>query len=428
MKLRPVAGAAGLLRAAGLWQVRAPESPAAEHTPAPRGPGNGHGAEVRTALPPASGPIVASNSKIAAPNGRAATFNGKAATPNGDAAMVNGKNVSANGKPSVTTDRTTAPNGHSSHPNGRSMLPNGQRTPANVSRPASFNRRPPLSYEKLSDGRAVVANGHLPGSNGAGPLPAAAPATSKPGGRRRRRRRDPARASPTSLVEFSRVSLRYGSATAIADMGCAIAPGELVFLVGPSGAGKTSLLRMIIGEVRPSGGHLWVDGVPMHRASSRGVQRVRRRVGVVFEDYKLLEHKTALENVCFALHVADLTLPLAEARTIAMAKLRQVGLSRRANAFPSQLSAGQRQRVAVARALAATPQLLLADEPTANLDAVRAAGVLELLTEIARTGTTVLVATHDRDLAARSKARTLSLRDGRVTRDLRPAGRQARIT
>jgi cell division transport system ATP-binding protein len=223
------------------------------------------------------------------------------------------------------------------------------------------------------------------------------------------------------------VTLKYGAVTAIADLRCSLAPAEFAFVLGPSGAGKTSLLKMIIGQVRPTAGQLWVDEVPMHRASGRRVQRLRRRMGVVFEDHKLLEHKTALENVAFALEVADPSLPGDEARRLALSQLRRVGLQRRAGSFPAQLSAGQRQRVAVARALVARPKLLIADEPTANLDAVWADRVIDLMRRAARMGSTVLVATHDRDQAERTPATLLTLRGGRLLREQRLLRRAVRV-
>jgi len=222
------------------------------------------------------------------------------------------------------------------------------------------------------------------------------------------------------------VTRSYGSRVAVEDVHLSLDPGELVFLVGPSGAGKTTLLKLINREIRPTSGEVWVDGLPAHSMSASKVAELRRRVGVVFQDYKLLPRLTALENVAFALQVTDLRISDQEAGDRALDALEAVGLGDRGDAFPHQLSGGQQQRVAVARAVVSQPPLLIADEPTGNLDVETAWQITDLLEDIASFGTTVLVATHNVEIVKRMQRRVLTLVDGRLVRD-QPAGRVGRL-
>ena len=209
-------------------------------------------------------------------------------------------------------------------------------------------------------------------------------------------------------------------------MHLALEPGEFAFLVGPSGAGKTTLLKLINREIRPSSGEVFIDGIPAHALKASRISELRRRVGVVFQDYKLLPRLTALENVAFALQVGDLRVSDEEARDRALDALEAVGLGERADAFPDQLSGGQQQRVAVARAVVAQPPLLIADEPTGNLDLETAWQIMDLLEDIANFGTTVVVATHNLEIVKRLQRRVLTLVEGRLVRD-QPAGRTGRM-
>jgi cell division transport system ATP-binding protein len=222
------------------------------------------------------------------------------------------------------------------------------------------------------------------------------------------------------------VSRSYGSRVAVDDIHLSLDPGELVFLVGPSGAGKTTLLKLINREIRPTTGEVWVDGLAAHSMKASKVAELRRRVGVVFQDYKLLPRLTTLENVAFALQVTDLRISDGEAGDRALDALEAVGLGDRADAFPHQLSGGQQQRVAVARAVVSQPPLLIADEPTGNLDVETAWQITDLLEDIASFGTTVLVATHNVEIVRRMQRRVLTLVDGRLVRD-QPAGRVGRL-
>src|SRR6202165_6157102 len=165
-----------------------------------------------------------------------------------------------------------------------------------------------------------------------------------------------------SIVEFKGVSRAYGSRLALDDVDLALDPGALTFLVGPSGAGKTTLLKLINREIRPTKGEVWVDGIAAHKIKASRVSELRRRVGVVFQDYKLLPRLTAKENVALALQVVDLRVSDEEASERAIDALGAVGLRGRGESFPDQLSGGQQQRGAVARAVVAQPPLLIADE------------------------------------------------------------------
>jgi len=230
-----------------------------------------------------------------------------------------------------------------------------------------------------------------------------------------------------SIVEFIGVTRAYGSRLALDDVYLALEPGELAFLVGPSGAGKTTLLKLINREIRPTKGEVWVDGIPAHSLKASHVAGVRRRVGVVFQDYKLLPRLTAMENVALALQVTDLRVSDEEASDRALDALEAVGLGDRGRAFPHQLSGGQQQRVAVARAVVAQPPLLIADEPTGNLDLETSWEMMDLFEDIAAFGTAVLIATHNVEIVRRLQRRVLTLVQGRLVRD-QPAGRTGRLT
>jgi cell division transport system ATP-binding protein len=217
------------------------------------------------------------------------------------------------------------------------------------------------------------------------------------------------------------VSRYYGHVVGLDDVYLRLMPGELVFLTGPSGAGKTTLLKLINREIKPTSGEVWVDGLPAHDLKPGRLADLRRKVGVVFQDFKLLPRLTAVENVAFALQVTDLRISDQEARDRAMDALDAVGLFERAHHYPHELSGGQQQRVAIARAVASQPPLLIADEPTGNLDQETAWQITGLLEDIARFGTTVLVATHNMEIVHRLKRRVVHLMSGRIAEDL-PAG------
>jgi cell division transport system ATP-binding protein len=203
-----------------------------------------------------------------------------------------------------------------------------------------------------------------------------------------------------------------GDVTALSEIDLEIRRGEFVFVTGSSGAGKSSLLRLLLRQDVPSAGRILIGDVDIGALPRSKVPRLRRSMGVVFQDFKLIQRKTALENVAYVLNVAGLSR--AEQRRRAYEALRSVGLSHRLNAWPPTLSGGEQQRVAIARAVVSEPALLLADEPTGNLDPDLAVEIMRLFREINARGTTVVVATHDRDLIQRMQRRTVVLKRGRV--------------
>ncbi len=226
------------------------------------------------------------------------------------------------------------------------------------------------------------------------------------------------------MIQLFHVSKQYGTeAPALVDVTLEVRKGEFVFLTGPSGAGKSTLLKLVFCAEPPTGGQILVFGKNVARVRGADVPLLRRSIGVVFQDFKLLEHRTLAENVAFPLQVRGMR-PAEVEKKVRLA-LRGVGLEHRADRFPLSLSGGEQQRAAVARALVGDPALLLADEPTGNLDPERTAEVMELLEGACARGTTVVVATHDRALLQRHKKRIVALEAGRVVSDgaLRREGR-----
>ena len=216
------------------------------------------------------------------------------------------------------------------------------------------------------------------------------------------------------MIQAFRVTKRYDAqGVALRDVSLHVPKGEFCFLTGPSGAGKTTLLRLILREELPTEGQILVGGRNVSVLPKHKIPEFRRTLGVVFQDFKLLKLKTILENVGFVLRV--LGVPEDERRRRAFLALKSVGLEDKLDAFPLQLSGGEQQRVAIARALINEPELVLADEPTGNLDPERASEVMSLFEEMCATkGTTVLVATHDREMIERMKKRVITLVNGRV--------------
>ncbi|MDE3155022.1 MAG: cell division ATP-binding protein FtsE [Acidobacteriota bacterium] len=216
------------------------------------------------------------------------------------------------------------------------------------------------------------------------------------------------------MIETHRLSKVYRRGVyALRDVSLQIDKGEFVFLTGPSGAGKSTLLRLLLCEERPSDGRLTVSGRNLDELRPREVQAYRRTIGFVFQDFKLIPRMTVLENVSFVLRVLGLSSVQQRRRTFQV--LKWVGLQHRMNAYPQDLSGGEQQRIAIARALVNDPALVLADEPTGNLDPDLSLEIMNLFREINARGTTVLVATHDRELIRQVGRRAISLDQGHVT-------------
>ncbi|HEY7464306.1 MAG TPA: cell division ATP-binding protein FtsE [Candidatus Limnocylindria bacterium] len=202
---------------------------------------------------------------------------------------------------------------------------------------------------------------------------------------------------------------------ALADVNVAIPPGDFVFLVGPSGAGKSTFIRLLIREQLPTSGKVVVAGKDLARMRRREVPKLRRRIGIVFQDFRLLPAKTVFENVAFALEVTGSSR--AEIRRRVPQLLNLVGLHEHDDHLPTQLSGGEQQRVAIARALVHDPAMLIADEPTGNLDPVTSWEIIQLLIQINGLGTTVLMATHNQEIVNAMRRRVLALEHGMLVRD-----------
>jgi cell division transport system ATP-binding protein len=215
------------------------------------------------------------------------------------------------------------------------------------------------------------------------------------------------------VIEAQNVSKTYARGVyALRDLTLRVDKGDFVFLTGPSGAGKSTLLRLLLRQDVPSQGQLIVGGRNLATLTSRQVQTYRRSLGFVFQDFKLLPGKTVLENISFVPRVLGMTSAQQQRRTFQV--LKWVGLQHRMNAYPLELSGGEQQRIAIARALVNDPAIILADEPTGNLDPDLSLEIMNLFREINARGTTVLVATHDRELIRRVGRRTLTLDHGQI--------------
>lgn len=219
------------------------------------------------------------------------------------------------------------------------------------------------------------------------------------------------------MIRFEKVSKTYpGQArAALEQVSIDIDKGEFVFLVGESGSGKSTLLRLVLREHRASHGRVYVAGKEINRLAGWKVPRLRRQIGTVFQDFRLLQNKTVAENVAFALQVIG--KPKAQIKSLVPETLELVGLDGKEDRLPDELSGGEQQRVAIARAFVNRPMILIADEPTGNLDPNTSVGIMKLLDRINRTGTTVLMATHDAGIVDQMRKRVVELEDGRVVRD-----------
>lgn len=221
------------------------------------------------------------------------------------------------------------------------------------------------------------------------------------------------------MIDFDHVSKIYyssdGQHVGLDDATIHIEPGEFVFLVGESGAGKSTLIKLITKEIDPDEGEIYVDGERITKLSNRRIPMLRRKIGIVFQNFKLLPNMTVYENVAFAMEVVHLT-----GRTIKRqvpTVLQMMGIEDKASNFPNELSAGEQQRVAIARAIINHPKLIIADEPTGNLDPDTAWEIMQLLEMINQKGTTVLIVTHDKGIVDRMGKRVVAVSKGRIVRD-----------
>lgn len=215
------------------------------------------------------------------------------------------------------------------------------------------------------------------------------------------------------MIKFEKVVKKYKGQKALDDINIQVHHGEFISLVGRSGAGKSTFLKLIIGEEKIDGGKILIDEIDISNVKKRDLPYLRRKIGMVFQDIKLLPRRTAYENIAFAMEVCGHRKEKIEVEVPKILEL--VGLLHKRNNFPDEMSGGEKQRVAIARALSHRPVLLLADEPTGNLDEVNAAEVLDLLLKINQLGTTVILATHASDLVNKIKKRVITIEDGKVT-------------
>jgi cell division transport system ATP-binding protein len=217
------------------------------------------------------------------------------------------------------------------------------------------------------------------------------------------------------VITFNNVSKKYGSNEVVKEASFKINPGEFVSLVGKSGAGKSTLIKMLIGEEKPSKGRVIFGQYEVNKLSNKELPELRRHMGVIFQDFRLLPKKTAYENVVFAMEVAG--RPQKEIDEVTPQVLDLVGLATKKHNFIHELSGGERQRVAIARAMVNHPDVIIADEPTGNLDPINTWGIINLLMKINELGTTVILATHNKEIVNQLEKRVISMEDGKVIRD-----------
>ena len=217
------------------------------------------------------------------------------------------------------------------------------------------------------------------------------------------------------MIQFSNVSKMYGDSVGLSDINITIEDGEFVFLVGPSGAGKSTFIKLLLKEKEPDEGVIRFDDYEVTSLSNRMVPYYRREVGIVFQDFRLLSTKTVYENVAFAMEAVHQKKKLIKAQVPHILNL--VGISDKAHLYPNQLSGGEAQRVAIARAIVNNPKVLIADEPTGNLDPEKSWEIMNLLDQINKRGTTVVMVTHAKDIVDRMGKRVVQLVDGRIVRD-----------
>lgn len=218
------------------------------------------------------------------------------------------------------------------------------------------------------------------------------------------------------LIRVSKVEKTYpNGVVALHDIDLKIKKGEFCFIIGPSGCGKSTFIKMLYREEKPTKGEIIVGGLNVAKLKNRNVYKLRRKTGVVFQDFKLLPNLTAFENVAFALEVLGCKKNDVRIRTLDALDL--VGLKNKAKNYPTQLSGGEAQRVAIARAIVNGPKLLICDEPTGNLDYETSMGIMKVLDQINKLGTTIIMATHDKDIVNQMKKRVIALNEGKIVSD-----------
>ena len=223
------------------------------------------------------------------------------------------------------------------------------------------------------------------------------------------------------MIKFINISKEYDNGVkALSDIRLDILKGEFVFLVGSSGAGKSTLIKLLLKEEEPTDGKIILDNKDITKVKSRRIPLIRRSIGVVFQDFRLLPNKTVYENIAFAMEIVG-AHPKEIRRAVPMV-LSMVDLSRKASSYPDQLSGGEHQRVAIARAIVNNPSVLIADEPTGNLDPETAWEIMKVLSDINGRGTTILMATHARDIVNDMKKRVIAIEKGKVVRDEEKGG------
>ena len=218
------------------------------------------------------------------------------------------------------------------------------------------------------------------------------------------------------FIKFRNVEKTYkNGVNALYNMNLDIKKGEFVFVIGASGSGKSTLIKMLYREERPTSGEIYLGGINVAKVKNSKVYKLRRKIGIVFQDYKLLPKLTVYENVAFALEIYG--LPSEEIKRKVLKALDLVGLKSRTKSYPDQLSGGEQQRVAIARAIVNSPKLLICDEPTGNLDPDTSLEVMKVIEKINDLGTTVVMATHDREMVNKMKKRVILLDNGKLTKD-----------
>lgn len=217
------------------------------------------------------------------------------------------------------------------------------------------------------------------------------------------------------MITFDNVTKSYGTNIGIQDVTIKIEKGDFVFLVGPSGAGKSTFVKLILKELTPEKGSIKLNDMEINRLSNRQIPKLRRSTGIVFQDFRLLPQKTVFENVAFAMEIVHMSQRTIRRQVPQVLSL--VGISSKATKYPHELSAGEQQRVAIARAIINNPTLLIADEPTGNLDPDTAWEIMRLLEQINHRGTTILMVTHAKDIVDKMEKRVIAIDKGRIVRD-----------